>query len=123
MPQTSITRQGKAKPPAYWETIRDRIDAAKAVEVLNDVIRGKKVPEQQARYSFATINKLLPSMQAVAVQVEHKVAASWADIQAKALESGIDPLSLVPGKQLIPKEKTIEHQDDSEGGLPPDTQP
>ena len=112
------------KPTAFYQRVRDRIDLTTAVDVLNAAMKSDKpLPAQKVQVAMFSINKLLPSMQAVAVQVEHKVAASWADIQAKALESGIDPLSLVPGKQLISKEKTIEHQDDSEGGLPPETQP
>ena len=88
-------RNSQARPLAYWETIRDRIECGKAVDVLNQALKGDELPTQQVNTALFVVNKMLPSLQAVAVQVEHRVAASWAEIQAKALEAGIDPESLL----------------------------
>ena len=109
-----VVRQTQAKPQAYWETIRDRIDAAKAVDVINKVLNGGAVSPQRAAMAWQVANKMLPSLAAVSVQVEHKVSANWQDIMSKALESGIDPNS------LIPQEKPVVLEHDSDTPLPPD---
>ena len=114
--------RNKDKPTAYYETLKDRINAGNAVHVLNGMLAGEKRTAQEERAAYFTLNKLLPNLQAIAVQVEHKVSANWQEIQAQALEAGIDP------KLLIPKEKAaIEHerksdsaQDHSEAPLPPE---
>jgi hypothetical protein len=87
-------RNTQARPPAYWETIRDRIKCGKAVNNLNQLLEGVKLDAQQERATYFTINKLLPSLQAIAVQVEHKVAPNKEDLIARALARGIDPAIL-----------------------------
>jgi hypothetical protein len=91
-----VVRWGKERPEAYWETIRERIDAGKAVGNLNRMVDGIELPAQQERATLFIINKLLPSLQAVAVQVQHTQPASKGDIDALLLSSGIKP-DLLPG--------------------------
>ena len=102
-------RNTQARPPAYWETIRDRIECGKAVKNLNKLLEGVKLDAQQERATYFTINKLLPSLQAIAVQVEHKIAPNKEDLIARALARGIDPDMLFRNHQAIPaitQEKT-----------------
>ena len=98
-------RNIQARPSAYWETIRDRIESGKAVKVINQALNGDVLPAQQLNTAIFVVNKMLPSLQAVAVQVEHKVATSWEDIQAQALAVGLDP-SLLLDMPSITQEKT-----------------
>jgi hypothetical protein len=102
-------RYSKERPPAYWETIRDRIECGKAVQNLNQLLEGVKLDAQQERATYFTINKLLPSLQAIAVQVEHKVAPNKEDLIARALARGIDPAILFNSPHTRPsitQEKT-----------------
>ena len=94
-------RYSKERPPAYWETIRDRIECGKAVQNLNQLLEGVKLDAHQERATYFTINKLLPSLQAIAVQVEHKVAPNRDDLVARALARGIDPDMLFRNHQAI----------------------
>jgi hypothetical protein len=82
------------RPAAYRNQLSDRIKAGKAVKVLNRVLSGEVLPTQQVNVAMFIVNKLVPSMQAIAVQVEHKVAASKEDLIARALARGIDPAIL-----------------------------
>lgn len=93
------------RPAAYRNQLSDRIKAGKAVKVLNRVLGGEVLPAQQVNVAMFIVNKLVPSMQAIAVQVEHKVAASWQDLHAKALAAGIDP-SLLLARPSVTQEKT-----------------
>jgi hypothetical protein len=94
-------RNTQARPPAYWETLRERVAAGKAVEVLNSVLEtDEKVSAQKVAVAMFYVNKLLPSMQAIAVQVEHKVSASMPDLTARALAAGLDPEALFYSKPL-----------------------
>ena len=116
-------RNSQARPSAYWETIRDRIECGKAVDVVNQTLNGDVLPAQQLNAAIFVINKMLPSLQAVAVQVEHKVAASWEDIQAQALAVGLDPellFSTPATKPSITQEKTDSPVNASEAPPPPD---
>ena len=102
-------RNTQARPLAYWETIRDRIKCGKAVKNLNKLLEGESLDPQQERATYFTINKMMPSLQAVAVQVEHKLSATKEDIIARALAKGIDPDLLFhrhATKPSITQEKT-----------------
>jgi hypothetical protein len=99
-------RNTQARPPAYWETIRDRIKCGKAVAVVNQALNGDVLPTQQLNTAIFVINKMLPSMQAIAVQVEYKVSASMSDLEARALAAGMDPAVLFYTRPLITQEKT-----------------
>ena len=39
-------RNSQARPPAYWQTIRDRIESGKAVKVINQALNGDVLPAQ-----------------------------------------------------------------------------
>jgi hypothetical protein len=82
-----------------------RVKLAKAVDVLNDVLTDTcEVSQQRVQVALFVVNKMLPSMQAVAVQVEHKIASNISDLEARALEHGIDPSLLLPEKKVIEQE-------------------
>jgi hypothetical protein len=101
-------RNSQARPSAYWETIRGRIECGKAVEVVNQALNSNDLPAHQLNTAIFVINKMLPSLQAISVQVEHKASANWQDLQARALEAGIDPellLATSAKKPSITQEK------------------
>ena len=116
-------RNTQARPPAYWETIRDRIEAGKAIKVINQALNGDVLPAQQLNTAIFVINKMMPSLQAIAVQVEHKVAVSKDDLITQARAAGIDPALLfgTPAtKPSITQEKTDSPADSLEGAPPPE---
>ena len=98
-------RTSKSKPDGYWKTIQERIDCAKAVTVLNSALHGADQKPSQLNTAIFVINKMLPSLQAVAVEVTHKAASTQHDLAAEALAVGIDPRYLFD----IPEKKVIEH--------------
>jgi hypothetical protein len=112
-------RNTQARPPAYWETIRDRIKCGKAVDVVNQALNGDVLPTQQLNTALFVINKMLPSLQAIAVQVEHKVSATLPELEARALAAGLDPEALFYSKPLT-QEKTDSLVDSLEGAPPPE---
>jgi hypothetical protein len=118
MGQTARTSNGVAKPVSYWKTLQERMKAGEAVDVLNRAVMGEDIPSKQLNTSMFYVNKLLPSMQAIAVQVEHKVSASMPDLTARALAAGLDPAVLFHGKRSITQEKKDSLVDDSEAPNP-----
>ena len=109
------------RPEAYYETLKDRINAGAAVKVLNDVVAtDKPIVYHKLQAAMFIINKLLPSMQAIAVQVEHKISASREDIMARALSKGIDPALLFHHKSLLLQDKSDSPGITEETPLPPD---
>jgi hypothetical protein len=109
------------RPAAYRNQLSDRIKAGKAVKVLNRVLGGEALPAQQVNVALFVVNKLVPSMQAIAVQVEHKVSATLPELEARALATGIDPSLLFNTHKLsITQEKTDSRADSLEGAPPPD---
>jgi hypothetical protein len=127
MAQTSVTRAGIAKPPAYWESIRDRIDTGQAATNVNRMARGEELPSQVERVSLFIINKMLPSLQAVAVEVTHRSAASMHDLTDRATRLGLDPAALLGDSTLLVtsddtvQEDSITSADSIEAPLPPDS--
>lgn len=86
------------RPKAFWETIHERMKVGQAVTVVNNVLDGKDVPPTQAGMAWNVINKFTPNLMAVQMSVEHKADTSILDLQAQALEVGIDPSMLLPEK-------------------------
>ena len=118
MPQALRQSTGKKKG-AYYLTLQARIEAGQAVDNLNKMLNGIECTPQEERTTLFTINKLLPSMQAIAVQVEHKIAPNREDLVARALSRGINPDILFANHQAMPlitKDKVDTVQDDS--GVP-----
>ena len=107
-------RSSAVRPQSFWDTVKERIEIALAVDNLNLMLAGEEQPPQVERSTLFTLSKAIPSLQAVAIDVQHHIPANWQDIQAKALEHGIDP------KLLISQEKDDCVQVDSDGGTPPD---
>ena len=51
-------RVSKERPSAYWETLRERMDAGEAVNVVNRAVHGEDIPSKQLNSSMFYINKL-----------------------------------------------------------------
>ena len=118
-----VVRQSQAKPQAYWETLRERIDAGKAVGVLNRVVDGEVMPVMQATMAWNVVNKLLPSLQAVAINVTDHTSTNVGELLTQAAALGISPdqlFSTPETNSLITQEKVDSVSDDSDGGHPPD---
>ena len=115
MVQALRTARGD-KPPAYWQTMMERVNAGLAVKVINRAMEGEQLPAQQIQTALAIFNKLTPSLQAVAIKVEHKKASDINDLQSRARELGIDPALLLSVPEKKPEPVTI----DQEGGTPDD---
>lgn len=86
-----VVRQTKERPDAYWETLRERINAGKAVNVINKALKEQDVKPHALSTAIFVINKLLPSLQAVAVQVQQTESMSRHDIDALLLGTGLNP--------------------------------
>ena len=84
-------RSAGKRPDAFWETIRDRIDTAHAVTVYNEYVAGKHDDLQRAALAWKAIDKQLPSMQALAIQVQEANPATKHDIDAMLMAEGINP--------------------------------
>ena len=102
-------RYSKERPSAYWETIRDRIECGKAVKVINQALNGDVLPAQQLNTAIFVINKMMPSLQAIAMQIEDRTSTNLQDILNKAAALGISESELfsTPAtKPSITQEKT-----------------
>ena len=87
---------GLAKPPAYWETMRDRLNAGHAVTVVNKVIDGDvAITAIQSDMAWKVVAKMLPSIQAISVEVSHRQATSIDDLRNRAEALGVDPATLL----------------------------
>ena len=96
MAQAIRSNKGVAQPSAYWETLRERICSGKAVQVVNRVIEGDEtVTAIQANMSWRVLDKLLPSIAAVSVEVTHRQATSIDDLRNRAEALGVDPATLL----------------------------
>ena len=115
MAQSAITRNGNRKVPAYWESIRDRINTAKAAQLLTDVVEGKEIPPQQERVALFVVNKFFPNLSAIAVQVEDMRPESKSDINALLTTTGINPAQVWAALQGVQENPPLEH----EPGAPP----
>ena len=124
----SLRINGIERPAAYWETIQDRIDTGKAVTVLNHVVKGMKYKEKditalQATMAWNIVNKMLPSLQAIAINVTDHTTTNVGELLTQAAALGIDSADLFSTPEtnaLILQEKVDSVSDDSEGGHPPD---
>jgi len=123
MAQSAVTRlQGEAKPAAYWESIQSRIKAGEAVKVVNKVIQGIECSPMQADMAWKVINKLLPSIQAISVEVSHKQAVSIDDLRNRAEALGVDPATLLTQAIDSTAEKVDVTQDKLDTPLPRDSE-
>ena len=114
MPQTNRSNGGVKKPKAYWQTIQERIDCAKAVKVLNESMEpDADISEMQFKASVFIVNKMLPSLQAVAVQVHESNPATRGDIDALMTTSGLNPALIWDTLEAKPEPKAIAHEENS----------
>ena len=93
---SETVRQTAKRPESFYETVNRRIKIGKAITVVNDVLAGKRIEPMRAGMAWNVINKFTPSMVAVQVQVEHTHVVNMLDLQAQALEAGLDPATLLP---------------------------
>ena len=123
----SLRINGIEKPAAYWETIQDRINTGKAVTVLNHVVVGKQYKDKditalQATMAWNIVNKMLPSLQAVAINVTDHTSTNVGELLNQAAALGIDSADLFSTPEtnsLITQENSDSVSDDSDGGHPP----
>ena len=122
MAQTLRTSGGAVKPLAYWETIRDRLEAGNAVKVVNGAIVGDTtLLPSQIEIAWRVINKLLPSIAAVSVEVSHKQAVSIDDLRNRAEALGVDPATLLTQAIDSTAEKVDSVQDKLDTPIPRDS--
>lgn len=117
----------KGKPPAYWNTIQERIECGKAVKVVERALMGDKtLTDNQIKVALFLINKFVPSLQAVAVRIEDNRPTSWADLESLALSHGINPAlllddrSLIEGEVLDSPQESVDSEQESDPPLPPE---
>ena len=123
MAQTLRTSGGAVKPLAYWETIRDRLEAGNAVKVVNGAIVGDTtLLPSQIEIAWKVINKLLPSIQAISVEVSHKQAVSIDDLRNRAEALGVDPATLLTQAIDSTAEKVESVQDKLDTPIPRDVE-
>jgi hypothetical protein len=127
-------RSSALRPQSFWETIRERIDCAIAVDVVNGVIadgnyQEKPITVMQATMAWNVVNKMLPSLAAVQLQVADVRGTSMLDIKARANLLGIDPTLLLGAVSSDAidsvtndtcEDKSIAPADPIEAPLPPD---
>lgn len=117
-------RGDRSKP--YWIRIRDKIDTGQAVKVLNAVthgesVNGKEVTPLQAQVALKLVDKMLPSMQAVAVDISSRQELSKGDIESLLLSRGVQPQllwSMLTARDAGEKVNAV--SDLSKGTHPPD---
>jgi hypothetical protein len=125
-------RQTNLRPQAFWETVQDRIDAANAVKVINKVVSGKQYKKKpitvmQATMAWNIVNKLVPSVAQIAVEVSHVRTNTLTSLVDRANALNVDPTALLgqpiesKGESLdsVPEE-TDSIEDSLEAPLPPD---
>ena len=116
------TNNGNAKPVAYWETMRERLNAGLAVQVVNGVIEGDSaVTPVQANMAWKVVDKLLPSLAAISVEVSHKQAVSIDDLRNRAEALGVDPATLLTQAIDSTAEKVESVQDKLDTPIPRDS--
>ena len=126
------TYQDDRKPEAYWIKVHQRMKVAKAVKVINHTLScPDDVSMKQLRAAEFIINKVCPQFQAIAVKHESNEPATLGQIEALLLQSGVDPKSVLPTPDGVPREtsepidvtpeeKTVSDQELIEGPGTPD---
>ena len=78
------------------------INVGLAARVINMALDGEDVKPQRLATAIEVYRKTVPNFQAIAIEIEHKVSNNILDLQAKALEAGLDPTALLPDKTSEP---------------------
>jgi hypothetical protein len=109
-------RYSESTMSSFGETLRQRIHSAKAVDKLNAAIAGEPITMVQFNSIRLAIDKCLPSLAAIMVEIKDDRPRTIHDLNAELLASGLDALDT--GPQLI--ESTVEKveavQENSQGG-------
>ena len=84
------------------------INVGMAVKVINETLAGMDVKPQRLNTALAVYNKTVPNYMAMAIEVEHKVTNNILDLQAQALEAGLDPATLLPEKTSEPAQSQLD---------------
>ena len=82
------------------------INVGMAAKVINETLDGS-VEHRPARLATAieVYRKTVPNYQALAIEIEHKINNNILDLQAQALEAGLDPSILLPVEKKASPEK------------------
>ena len=108
-----IARKPGSTLKSYGTMLRNRIDSSLAVDKLNSAIAGEPITLVQFNSIRLAIDKCLPSLAAVFVDVAPSGPSNIHDLNAMLLSSGLQPLD-------ITAEKPIEAESVSDGGAPRD---
>ena len=75
----------------YPDTLRKRLKAGQAVHVIHQAIAGEPVTRIQLDACRILLNKVLPDLQAVALDVSSDKPETMQDVSAQLLLAGINP--------------------------------
>ena len=85
------------KRDGFGHTLRRRIDAAQAVDKLNDAIAGRvELTGVQLGAIKVALGKVLPDLAAVQVSTDHDGPATLADVHGLLLAAGLKPEAVLP---------------------------
>lgn len=108
-------RKGPRKT-ARPEAIRAMMNVSQATHVLNAAVAGQPVKDVQLNAAKYVIDKFVPSLKAVAMQVSSTPSLKRADLEARMLSIGLDPVvfwqMIASNPENVPS-NVIEHQPDS----------
>jgi hypothetical protein len=113
---------------------QSKIDTALIIQIYTEHLTGEReLSATQVAVGNSLLSRVLPTLQAVAVQVDDKRPLTKADVDAKMLASGVDPAAIwasIDSKAPKSVPAAIEHDKqgqsiDTESNKPeePDTQP
>ena len=106
-----LDRQSGKNMRSFGTLLRSRIDSSLAVDVLNAAIAGEPITMVQFNSIRLAIDKCLPSLQAVMVDVAPTGPRDINDLNAMLLASGLQGIDNTA-------ENVIDVESDSEGGTP-----
>ena len=84
-------RNTRKRPPAYWETIRDRMEVGECIKVFNGYIKGKHNDSARARLAWDAMSAMMPKLQAIALDVGEVRPETREDISSLLASTGIRP--------------------------------
>jgi hypothetical protein len=84
-------RNTRKRPPAYWETIRDRMAVGECIKVFNGYIKGKHDDSARARLAWDAMSAMMPKLQAIALDVGEVRPETREDISSLLAATGIRP--------------------------------
>ena len=88
---------------AFGETLRRRIDASAAVNLLNRLITGEieELSATRVNGMKLAMDKCLPDLKAVGVMIKHDGGNTKEDIDAMLIEAGLQPRNEYIDKPVI----------------------